>query len=451
MGSLIKIHDIDEFSEIKAIPDASINDDILTNIRNLDEEKELERFAREILYDPNNTPHGPTEIADILTSHCHIKGNKSLAAFVLKGKSYKNVSSRKVTHQFVKIRQVSGIDLMVFGAVGNIQDDAQKDFIQIAMDYGCYYLIIDAQDWARLLIAYEKVCPKDGSPYDETGSCLKGHMMDQGLTLEMKVREKHNYSITLQKDISHGGAKRYSAIIITDRHYPKDILRTIIEEATNKLRGSNYYRNEQVKARWGKSPAHVVWLYIAYDQNDVKNANWVCRTSFIDQTLDESMRPLGLQGDEKVGAIDIKWNSDYKVRKDFLESHSGTKDEFLEHLIPILKEMRDLAEKGIMLFSAFKSEKISEDGLINRLQEIEPRVSSLYYLSGNIPIPPDDCNDYDQAAQNLFATIHNIFMYYSETGLKTWPKKNREWLMQNTIKRFSEDIQRIKFEEFKIH
>lgn len=451
MGSLIKIHDIEEFSRIKAIPDASVNDDILTSIRNLDEKNELECFVREILYDPNTTPHGTTEIADILTSHCHIKGKKFLAAFVLKGKSYNKVSSKSVTHQFMKLRQVAEIGLMVFGAVGDIQDDAQRDFIQVARDYGCDYLIIDAQDWARLLIAYEKACPKDGSPYDQTGTCIKGHTLDAGLPLEMEVREKHNYSITVQKDISHGGAKRYSAIIVTDRHYPKDILRSIIEDATNKLRGSNYYRNEQVKERWGKFPAQVVWLYIAYGQNDIKNANWVCRTCFIDQSLAESMRPIGLKGDEKVGEIDVEWNPNYKTTKDFLESHSETKEKFLERLSPLLKEMINLAECGIKIFGAYKSENISEDELVNRLQKIEPRVSQLYNLSCNIPIPPDDCNDYYQAAQNLFATIHNLFLYYSQNGLQTWPKLNREWLMQNTIKRFPEDIQRIKFEESKIH
>ena len=81
MGRLIEIHDIDEFSEVKTIPDATINNEILTNIRNLDEKKELERFLREILYDPNETPHGPTEIADILTN-VHVRGDRSVSASV---------------------------------------------------------------------------------------------------------------------------------------------------------------------------------------------------------------------------------------------------------------------------------------------------------------------------------------------------------------------------------
>ena len=214
MGSLIKIHDIDEFSEIKAIPDASMSEKTLSNIRNLDEKSEMERFLREILYDPNVTPHGPTEIADILTSHMHVRGDKRLAAFVLKGKSFQRVSSRYVTHQFAKLRQIPELGLMVFGAVGNIQDDAQRDFVQTAIDAGCDYLIIDAQDWARLLIAYEKICPKDGTSFDDTGTCKYGHVQDEGLALEMEVREKIRYTIVNQRDVSHAGAKRYSATIL---------------------------------------------------------------------------------------------------------------------------------------------------------------------------------------------------------------------------------------------
>lgn len=451
MRRLIEIHDIDEFSEVKTIPDGVINEEILSNIRNLDEKTEMERFFREILYDPNETPHGPTEIADILTSHVHIRGDKLLAAFILKGKSFQKVSSRDVTHQFAKPRQIPGLDLMVFGAVGNIQDDAQRDFVQITIDAGCDYLIIDAQDLARLFIAYEKVCPKDGTSYDETGTCEKGHARDEGIPLEMEVREKIRYTIVNQRDVSHGGAKRYSATILLDRHYPKDVIRMIIQEVTEKLKYSNYYRNERVKARWVNTPAHVVWLFIAYDLEDIQNANWICHTCWIDPSLPENMRPLSLKGNERLENIEVFWNDDYKLHKNFFETHSGTKEEVLESIRPILNDMVELAKQAIEYFGEYRRGKIPEEEFITKMQKMEPRVTELYRQSGNIPIPPEDCKGYYQACQNIFATIHDMFLYYSERGLKTWPKRNRDGLMQDTIKRFYEDWKRIEFEESKIH
>jgi len=451
MGRLIKIYEIDEFSEVKTIPDTTINKDILYNIRNLDEKKEIERFVREILYDPNETPHGPTEIADILTSHLHIRGDKRLVAFVLKGKSFQKISSKAVAHQFVKLRQVPGLGLMVFGAVGDIQDDAQRDFIQTAIDAECDYLIIDAQDLARLLIAYEKICPKDGTPYDEVGTCKNGHVRDKGLTLEMEVREKARYTIVNQRDVSHAGAKRYSATILLDRHYPREVIKEIIEEATEKLKYSNYYHNERVKAWWGKTPAHVVWLFIAYDLEDIQNANWVCRTCWIDPSLREDMRPTGLNGNDKLKNIEILWNDDYKPHKEFLESYQGTKEEVLEAIRTILSEMVKLAERAINYFEKYQSGDISEEEFISAMQKMEPEVTELYFQSDNIPLPPKDCEDYDQACQNIFATIHDMFLYYSKRGLETWPRQNRDWLMQQTIKRFHDDCRRIGFEKRKVH
>ena len=240
MGKLIKAQDIDEFSEIITIPDKAITETIILNVRKLDEEKDFERAIKEILYDPNETPHDPTEIADIITS-LHIHGIKKNAVFVLKGKSYPKVTSKIVSHQFLKLRQISDLGLAVFAAAGNIQDDAQRDFIQTAINIGCDYLILDAQDIARLLIAYEKICSKDGTTYDHSGTCQNGHTLDKGITVEIEAKEKYRFTITQQKDVSHGGAKRYSAVILTDRYYQKDLLRKIISDATKKLKYSNYY------------------------------------------------------------------------------------------------------------------------------------------------------------------------------------------------------------------
>ena len=450
MGKLIKTQDIDEFSEIITIPDKAIVKTIILNVRKLDEEKDFERAIKEILYDPNETPHGPTEIADIITS-LHIHGVKKNAAFVLKSKSYPKVSSKLVSHQLLKLRQISDLGLAVFAAVGNIQDDAKRDFIQTAKDIGCDYLILNAHDVARLLIAYEKICAKDGMIYDQSGTCQNGHALDNGVTLEIELKEKYRFTITQQRDVSHGGAKRYSAVILTDRHYQKDILRKIIIDATEKLKFSNYYRNERVKARWGKLPSNVVWLDIAYDLNDISNSNWVCNTSWIDPNLTESMRPLPVVGTEQINGITISWNESYKLNKDFYEGHSGSKEDFLNGIRPILKEMKNLAELSIKKFTEYKQGNLSEGEYIKFMQRLCPQYDELYSDSGKLPLPPDDCKDYDQACQNIFATIHDISLYYSKMGLETWPKKNREWLMQNTIKRYQEELRKLDFEESKIH
>lgn len=114
---------------------------------------------------------------------------------------------------------------------------------------------MDAHDLCRLFIGYEKICSKDGTAFNEVGICKHAHVREAGLPLEMEVREKARYKIIRLEDISHAVAKRYSAKIILDRHYPKEVVKTIIQEVTEKLKCTNYYRSELVKERWGKTPA----------------------------------------------------------------------------------------------------------------------------------------------------------------------------------------------------
>ena len=178
---------------------------------------------------------------------------------------------------------------------------------------------------------------------NNTGTCKNGHELDKGITLEMEVKEKVKYTITKQKDLSHVGAKRYAAIVLLDRYYSKDITRTVIQEVTEKLKHSNYYRNERVKARWRKTPAHVVWLYLACDLEDIRIPNWVCRTCWIDSSLTSEMRPYPLEGNEKLGEIDILWNDDYKSHKDSYQSDFGTKEEVLNSVQSILNGMVEFA------------------------------------------------------------------------------------------------------------
>ena len=89
--------------------------------------------------------------------------------------------------------------------------------------------------------------------------------------------------------------------------------------------------------------------------------------------------------------------------------------------------------------------------MITQMQTWQPEVDDLYRKAGNIQTAPVDCRDYDQECQNLFASVHNMFLYFSERGLELWPKQNREWLMQNTISLYKDDLAKVNFEEKKIH
>lgn len=190
MTELIRVDDVEEFYLVRRTPRTAISPDILSGIRQVDETTQIEPYLRAILPDPTEIAHGSMEIADVLTTHVTYGGRSRLAAFVNKGKPTRKVTSSKVGHQLLKLRQVPGLHLMVLLAVGNIQDDIKRDLLQQAADAGCDYLIVDAVDVARLFIAYQHVCPSDGTPFVDGECPTCGKSADEPLKLTVDVFEK---------------------------------------------------------------------------------------------------------------------------------------------------------------------------------------------------------------------------------------------------------------------
>lgn len=126
MARNVRPQEIDQFRKVVNIPDAAITARILASVRQLHEIRELEPAIRQIFYDSNDTPHGPTEIADVITPKVVLRGERVVAAFILKGKSFLKVTSETIAHQLFKIRQLKDLRLLVLWAVGSIQDDAHR-------------------------------------------------------------------------------------------------------------------------------------------------------------------------------------------------------------------------------------------------------------------------------------------------------------------------------------
>lgn len=452
MAQLVRVQAIDQFEKILRVPESAISKEILGAVRQLDERRELEPALQQILSDPNETPHGPTEIADIITSRVILNGEKVNAAFILKGKSFQKVKSVDIAHQIMKIRQLPDLGLIVLCAIGDIQDDAHRDFVTGALDAGVNYLILDRLDTARLLLAYEKICPEDGTPFSEEGRCLNGHQLDRGIRLEVKVREKYRYEVLSLRDVSHGGAKRYSAIVLLDPHYGREIVREIITEVTEDIKNANYHRNEMVESHWSKRPAHVVWLFVAGVAEDVRHTNWLARSQWISPELNEQWRPIRLESDEEISGISIKWNSMYESMRDFHSFNTASKGEALRILEPLIHEAIEYGKEGVVLIQRFDKGEINKSTIETELANRGDKVRQIYKKSGELPFPPADLQDYDQACQALFADIDNIYLPFTELGKKTWSTSDqRIQLSKLYIGAFEKDLERWNFEREKIH
>jgi superfamily II DNA or RNA helicase len=174
LSLLISIDDFDCFREVGDFPARSILDSVVNAVKNLDEREELEPFIRTVLYDSNETPHGPAELVDILTHKVSAKHESGMAAFVIKGKSFQTVRPAHVAHQIYRLEKIAGLRFAVFVASGTILDEAKEQFCSTAERIGCYYAIFDAIDLARLFVAYGFFCPRDSNRI-VAGRCRCGY------------------------------------------------------------------------------------------------------------------------------------------------------------------------------------------------------------------------------------------------------------------------------------
>ena len=159
---LINVEQFDNFEGVKDFPARSVIAEVIESVRNLDEREELEPFILSILSDTNTTPHGPVEIADILTHKVSVNHEVGLSAFILKGRSFRTVRPAHVSHQIYRLEKITGLRYAIFAATGTILDQAKEQFVATAVRLGIGYAIFDANDLARLFLAHGFFCPRDG-------------------------------------------------------------------------------------------------------------------------------------------------------------------------------------------------------------------------------------------------------------------------------------------------
>jgi len=207
MTQLIDIDNINSFKSIKDFTLDSINEDVIKTIKNLNEKTQLEPFIRSCIYDLNDTPHGPTEIVDILTTKITYKHKQSFAAIIIKGKSFKTVKAKDISHQIYRLRKIDGIQISILAYTGNILDQPMEEFISTCHDIGCDYSIWNDFDLARILTSEGFICPRDGEVI-EGNICKCGY---KPVKEELNIFQEEAIK---ELDINHKLKQKYGLVIL---------------------------------------------------------------------------------------------------------------------------------------------------------------------------------------------------------------------------------------------
>lgn len=429
-GRLIRPEAIDEFRRISAAP--TVRPEVVEVLRLADEEHQLEPAIMRIIGDVDRTPHGPTEIADIVSVHLHVEGTAVFGALVLKGKTWPIVKARDVSYQILRAAQLPRVDLLGLIAVGDIQDDVKRDLAFVADSRALDWLMLDRSDIARLLAAYKELCPNDGSWLrgEPCSSCGFGRRPARAPAAPFQI-------LTLE-DVSYAAAKRYAAHVLLPPGLDEAEIVSRTQTAVDQVRKQRYTRNEQVEAIHGNRDADVVFLFVYEDVADRPFANWICRALWISPALDPRWHPTAFGEPTKDPALRLDWNASYGVVSALLQDRQdkGTylrvMDRYLQAAVPIVERASRLLNAGDLT------------------PEREEQLSRLSAAIEDLPRPddqkaaPHELAEIDNLFLGLEGDLMNLALPFGPLGSKTWPEpERRRWLALQAIEMFDRDIGRL--------
>jgi hypothetical protein len=159
----------------------------------------------------------------------------------------------------------------------------------------------------------------------------------------------------------------------------------------------------------------------------------------------------------------IDWNKIYEETSIFLNSYKLTKEDYLDIMNSILIRTKAIIDKIIKLTNLFDKmieltpeialdqKQLIEDKRLAKISPLEPEMTQLYSQATNIGLAPTECGDLSQQFQRTMAMAHNIVWPFSEKGLETWEGSNRNYSVNQAIKNYKRDLQRLEFEIEKIY
>lgn len=225
--SLFLLSDIDNFHLVRGIKSDEVALSAMRTVKHLDERGEIEPWIQGILFDSNHTPHGPSEIVDILTHKMSVRGRSGTSAFILKGRSFPTVRPKDVAHQIARLHRLKDLKFAIFASVGNVLDDVKEHFLNTADQLGVGYAFLDSHDLARLFIAYGYICPRDGEKI-VGGRCACGfsptnrtsNILQQAALKELEVAHRLGETSGLVV-LPTGAGKTRLAVVDIKRSNPK--------------------------------------------------------------------------------------------------------------------------------------------------------------------------------------------------------------------------------------
>lgn len=394
-----------------------------------------------IIGEVDETPHGPTEIADITTVHLQVLGRSALGGVVIKGKAVRRVRAKDVADQLQRAAALPQVGLIVLAAVGDIQDDTKQRLGWLADQTSADWLVLDRGTLARLLVAYGELCATHGT-WLAQGPCPSCSARPSALRRPARAP----FTVLSLEDVSTAAAKRFGVHLLVPSGLEEAGIEDRIRSAIDGLRRERYSRSEQVEAVHGNRMADVLFLYVYEDIRDRPFANWICRALWVSPDLDPRRTPASFGEPDSVDpSLRIDWNASHEVIASLVANplDKGTYlrdlDRFRSAATSLTDEVRRILDQSEL---SARSERT--------LARLGERIDALPRPDRS-KAAPFELADLDLALEAVDGRLVNLGLYFTPRGREVWSDAAvRHRLGHDTLRDYDRDRAKLEFERAKV-
>lgn len=264
--------------------------------------------------------------------------------------------------------------------------------------------------------------------------------------------EHDKYIIYKVEPVHNGVTKRYAVKTILKEPLSIEEMGDLSLKIKEEIKDAEIYSNEITQKLFTGKLANIVWVYFGRDESDIINGNFICHTTWVDDTQNkEQWYRINNEDTFMINGVHINIHSYYEHLKIFTNENRASKDKVLFETKEILTDMLTLAEKVISLYNEYRNEVFTEMELFDKLESVIPKIEDSFLLSTDLAIPPDEINDWFNTCLALFGTIHDFTLYYNKNYLGQRTEQNRKACMEMAVRSYYTDLQELKVLENKIN
>ena len=267
----------------------------------------------------------------------------------------------------------------------------------------------------------------------------------QPYIVENFFEETEEYIIYAVEPTHSSIAKRYSVKVVLKCPLSFLEISYLNHEIVKKTKKLNIYQSEIQQRRWQGKQANLVFCYFGLDETDMINCNYICHTTWADNTQDkEWWYRISGKNCEVINDIHFNVHSYYQTLKVFTEEHSSTKEKLVAETRAIISRMITLAEQAISMYNEFLNGTKSESEFVDTMANIIPQIEKQYLAEGDLDIPPNELKEWCQCCTGLSATIHDFTLFYNPKYLSGRTPENRKACMDLSVKQYYKELEKFK-------